>query len=688
MMMNNSIEILAPCGSYDSVEAAVRQGADAVYIGSLQFSARAYAANFDRNQLEKAVRYCHLHGVKVHMAVNTLISDDELPTALKVAEDSYKLGVDAFIIQDLGLADIIKNACPEITLHASTQMGVHTPGAAKLLYSLGFERVVLAREMSRSEIEEVVKSCPVETEVFVHGALCMCMSGQCYLSAVIGSRSGNRGRCAQPCRLPFGVPNGTGHDLSLKDNCIIDELSELCKIGVTSAKIEGRMKRPEYVGAAAAACRHSADKGSADTAEIDRLKAVFSRSGFTSGYYYGKLGREMFGVRSKDDVVSATEKILSEIRTEYKDEIQTNPVNFTLMIFENTPSMLTAECFGHTVCVDGDIPQYARNVALSEDKCRTQLSKTGGTAFKVQTVNVQIGDGLTLPISSLNLMRREVLSQLEELITKVPDRKFIKQNITVPIPHRKQNKTSFRAIFRNCDIPECFKKCELVTVPLFSKISDIKSLVDRGFNIAVEIPRAFFGLENKVREKLSAVREIGITDVYCNNIGAVAAAKEMGFNIHGGFALNIFNTQAVNFYNNIGVNDTELSIELAANQINKIGGNGKIGIIGYGYLPVMITRNCPNKNGNGCKACGGKSYITDRKGNRFTLMCDSGCTELFNCNPLVLSDKQEQFRNIDFITLKFTSESSSECEKVFNDYLNKNKPHGEYTRGLYFRGVE
>ena len=687
-MMNNSIEILAPCGSYDSVEAAVRQGADAVYIGSLQFSARAYAANFDSEQLKKAVRYCHLHGVKVNMAINTLISDEELPEALKAAQEAYKLGVDAFIIQDLGFADIIKKACPEIALHASTQMGVHTPEAAKLLYSLGFERVVLAREMNKSEIEEVVKSCPVETEVFVHGALCMCMSGQCYLSAMIGGRSGNRGRCAQPCRLPFGVAGGTGHDLSLKDNCIIGELSELAEMGVTSAKIEGRMKRPEYVGAAAAACRHAADNGYADVSEIERLRSVFSRSGFTSGYYYGKLGRDMFGTRSKDDVVSATEKILSEIRTEYKNEAQTNPVDFTLMIFENTPAMLTAECSGHTVCVDGEVPQYARNAALSEEKCRTQLSKTGGTAFKVRSVNVQIGSGLTLPVSSLNLMRREALSRLEDAITEIPERKYVPQNIQTVLPVKKQSKPVYRAIFRSCDIPECFKQCELVTVPLFAEIKDIKSLLDRGFNAAVEIPRAIFGLESRVKKKLAAVREIGIKDVYCNNIGAAAIAKKMGFTAHGGFALNVFNTKAVEFYNGIGVDDTELSIELTSKQINKIGGEGKIGIVGYGYLPLMITRNCPNKNGSGCKACGGKSFITDRKGNRFTLMCESGCTELFNCNPLVLSDKQERFWNVDFITLKFTFEDSAECERIFHNYINGSKPKGEYTRGLYFRGVE
>lgn len=688
MDKNKSIEILAPSGSYESLEAAVRQGADAVYIGSLQFSARAYAANFDSEQLKKAVRYCRLHGVKIHMAINTLISDSEMSAALNTAKEAYELGVDAFIIQDLGLAALIKKSCPEIALHASTQMGVHTPGAAKLLYSLGFERVVLAREMNRDEIKEAADSCPIETEVFVHGALCMCMSGQCYLSAMIGGRSGNRGRCAQPCRLPFKVPNGTGHDLSLKDNCIIDELSKLSEMGVTSAKIEGRMKRPEYVGAAAAACRHSADCGHADSAEIEQLRAVFSRSGFTNGYYCGKLGREMFGTRSKDDVVAATENLLSDIRSEYKDEIQNRLVDFTLMIFENTPAMLTAECDEHTVCIDGEIPQFARNVALNEKKCKTQLSKTGGTAFKAHSITIQIGEGLTLPISNINAMRRKALSELEELITSTPKREYIHLKQKPILPHKRIDELRYRAAFRSCNIPECFKECELITVPLFSKDSDIKPLIDRGFTVSVEIPRAFFGMEQQVREKLSAVREMGILDVYCSNIGAVAIAKEMGLVIHGGFALNIFNTEAINFYNNIGLNDTELSFELNANQIAKLGGSCKLGIIGYGYLPLMITRNCPNKNGKGCKSCGGKSFITDRKGNRFTLMCSNGCTELFNCNPLILSDKQECFDNIDFITLKFTSESPEECERIFQDYKSKTKPHGDYTRGLYFRGVE
>lgn len=683
-----NIEILAPCGSYESVEAAVRRGADAVYIGALQFSARAYADNFSTDELEKTIKYCRLHGVKVHIALNTLVSDDEIYTALDIAKTAYALGADAFIVQDLGLAELIRRAMPDAVLHASTQMGVHTPSAARLLYKLGFKRAVLAREMSKEEISEVVNSSDIETEVFVHGALCMCMSGQCYLSAMLGGRSGNRGRCAQPCRLPFSVEGGTGHDLSLKDNCIINELSTLSKLGVTSAKIEGRMKRPEYVAAAVSACVESCEKGAADRESLQRLQAVFSRSGFTDGYYFGRLGREMFGTRSKDDVVAATDKILSEIRTSYKDEVQNNSVKMRLTAEDNSPALLTAECNGYTVRAFGEIAEHARTKPLSVEKAAAQLRKTGGTSFIADNVEVNIGDGLTLPLSSVNAMRRECLARLEKIISAAPEREIIEIEKKSVIPHKTDGSISFRTFFRHCNIPHCFRKCELVFVPLFSKLEDIKSLIGSGFNTAVEIPRALFGLEGKAAEALRKVKEIGVTHAYCGNIGTAALAKDLGFTVHGGFALNIFNSHTAEFYSNLGVEDMELSMELTARQINKIGSDKRLGIVGYGYLPLMLTRNCPNKNGKGCKMCGGKSVITDRKGIKFTLMCGSGYTELLNGTPLVLSDKQEQFRTVDFISLRFTHEPNSECERIFNDYLNREKPSGKCTNGLYFRGVE
>lgn len=686
--LKNNIEILAPCGSYESVEAAVRQGADAVYIGALRFSARAYASNFDESDLKKTIEYCHLHKTAVHLAVNTLVSDEELLQALGVVKKAYELGADAFIVQDLGLAYHIKRICPQAVLHASTQMGVHTPQAARLLYSMGFDRVVLAREMSKDEIEAVVRSCDVETEVFVHGALCMCMSGQCYLSAMLGGRSGNRGRCAQPCRLPFSVVGGTGHDLSLKDNCIIDKISELAEMGVTSAKIEGRMKRPEYVAAAVAACKKAKSTGNADKSDLDRLRAVFSRSGFTDGYYNGKLGKEMFGTRSKEDVVSATNKVLSELRMMYKDEIQSRLVDMKLTLRENVPTELTAVCGDLSVTVKGEVPQTARTVALSEQKAAAQLSKTGGTAFRVQSASINVGDNLTVPISQLNAMRREVLDKLERQITTAEKKITNPTNIFPVLPHRREGKLKYRAHFRNCDIPDIFQKCEFVYVPLFSSVERIDSLIEDGFTVAVEIPRAIFGLEEKVAEALEKIRQVGVLDVYCGNIGTVALAKKLGFTVHGGFALNIFNTSAVNFYEELGLCDTELSCELTANQINSMGGSIERGFVGYGHLPLMITRNCPNKNGKGCSDCKGKSVITDRRGKTFTLMCSSGCTELLNGNALVLSDKQGAFKGADFMSFRFTYESKEECENIFKDYLNRKKPTGEYTGGLYFRGVE
>lgn len=689
-MKSGKIEILAPCGSYESVEAAVRQGADAVYIGALRFSARAYAENFGEEELERAIKYCRLHGVKAYLAVNTVVADDELHQALDTVKKAYIMGADAFIVQDLGLARMIKKACPGAALHASTQAAVHTPQGARMMYSLGFERVVLARELNKNEIADIVKSCPVETEVFVHGALCMCMSGQCYLSAMLGGRSGNRGRCAQPCRLPFAVENGTGHDLSLKDNSIINELPYLESIGVTSAKIEGRMKRPEYTAAAVSACRQARDEGFADAESLERLRAVFSRSGFTDGYFNGRLGREMFGTRSKEDVVSADSGTLAKLRLLYKDEVRTNSVSMKLTLRSGSPAELKAKCGDFEVTVHGDVPQTARTVPLSAERASSQLAKTGGTAFEAACVQIDLDEGkdLTLPTSSLNSMRREALSLIEQHLTSADNREAYEIEQTRKAPRRAAGEIEYRAHFKNCDIADCFKKCGLVYVPLDSEPERIKSLMQRGFNVGVEVPRAFFGMEERVEHKLRQAVSVGVKHAYCGNIGAAALALKLGFDVHGGFALNIFNSESVSAYEDIGLCDTELSIELTAAKMNDISSEIPLGAVGYGFLPLMITRNCPNKTCGGCKTCGGRSFITDRKGKRFGLMCTSGCTELLNCSALKLADKQDKFKSVDFLSLRFTTETADEQEQIFREYLNRSKPSGEYTRGLYFRGVE
>lgn len=328
--MNKSLnpEILAPAGSMESLTAAVRCGADAVYIGAKRYSARASAQNFDKQELEKAVYYCHARGVKVYLALNTLLTDDEMDDAAETVKEACSLPVDAVIVQDIGLASFIRSACPSLRLHGSTQMSIHTPQGAKELYRQGFSRVVLARELSKEEIAEIAESCPIELEVFVHGALCMSVSGQCYFSSLLGGRSGNRGQCAQPCRLPFSVQGGTGHDLSLKDLSLLHHLGGLRGLGVHSFKIEGRMKRPEYVAASVAAAKKAVSLGFLPYEDSKLLEQVFSRSGFTDGYYGEQLGRKMFGTRTKEDVAGAQPALLSQIRAQYKDEKQRIPVSF------------------------------------------------------------------------------------------------------------------------------------------------------------------------------------------------------------------------------------------------------------------------------------------------------------------------------------------------------------------------
>lgn len=410
--MNKSLnpEILAPAGSMESLTAAVRCGADAVYIGAKRYSARASAQNFDKQELEKAVYYCHARGVKVYLALNTLLTDDEMDDAAETVKEACSLPVDAVIVQDIGLASFIRSACPSLRLHGSTQMSIHTPQGAKELYRQGFSRVVLARELSKEEIAEIAESCPIELEVFVHGALCMSVSGQCYFSSLLGGRSGNRGQCAQPCRLPFSVQGGTGHDLSLKDLSLLHHLGELRGLGVHSFKIEGRMKRPEYVAASVAAAKKAVSLGFLPYEDSKLLEQVFSRSGFTDGYYGEQLGRKMFGTRTKEDVAGAQPALLSQIRAQYKDEKQRIPVSFALQIKEGRPARLTArDLESHEACAEGALPQAALNAPLDASKCVVQLEKTGGTPFVCRDVRCDIDEGLSLPLSQINGMRREAL---------------------------------------------------------------------------------------------------------------------------------------------------------------------------------------------------------------------------------------------------------------------------------------
>ncbi len=688
--MNKKLEILAPAGSIESIYPAVRMGADAVYLVAWKLSARTAAQNFSREDLKQAVEYCHARGVKVYLACNTLMHDEELAEAMGIIKYACSIPVDALIMQDLGLISLVREAAPKMRLHASTQMSVHTVEGVKLLEKMGFQRVVLSRELSKAEIQEIAEHTNAELEIFVHGALCMSVSGQCYFSAMLGSRSGNRGSCAQPCRLPFAAEGGNGHDLSLKDNSIISHLRELEEMGVTSAKIEGRMKRPEYVAVSVKACRESLDTGKVDGDIADKLQAVFSRSGFTDGYFTGQRGREMFGIRSKENVTSATDKILTEIRTMYKDEQPLVPVQMKFMMKEGeSVRFAVSDGDGNSASVKGAVPEKALKVALTEEKAKNNLTKTGGTPYFENSFSADIGEGLTVPMSELNRLRRTALEELTEKRVKRVPVTFSEAVFPKTETRRKKSPKYFRGRFVNSDIPDSFLDSELIYVPMNLRDEEYNALMDRGFAVAVEIPRGMFGMEKRIYERLKHIQGLGINEVLASNLGAVEMAKQLDMDIHGGFGLNITNTASVEWAEKMGLLDIEVSIELTLEQIAKLGGKIPLGIVSYGLLPLMLTRNNPAENdGNSFASCKTISFLRDRKGIAFPMQSYGACTEILNSVPVILSDRKHEIKGIDFEVFRFSVENSVEMGEKSLLFDRKLSSKGGFTRGLYYRGVE
>ncbi len=682
------IEILAPAGGFDSVIAAVRSGADAVYVGEKRFSARASAKNFDDEELRQAVAYCHVHGVKVYVTLNTLVFDEEFEELAAAIRAAAKADADALIVQNMGVARLAREIVPEMPLHASTQMSVHTVSGVRALYETGFKRVVLSREMSRDEIKKAAQ-IPVELEVFVHGALCMSVSGQCYFSAMLGSRSGNRGACAQTCRLPFSVNNSKGgHALSLKDNSLISYLNELEEIGVASAKIEGRMKRPEYVSAAVRACVEQRDFGFVTDETSENLNAVFSRSGFTDGYYKGKTGKSMFGTRTRGDVVSADEKLLGRIRQGFKDDIQNISVSGSFSAEIGEKAALTLSDGVHTVRAETEIKaERAQKIPLSEEKCCAQLCKTGGTAYRVDQLEISLGEELSLPLSALNNLRRDALEQLDSLRAVVNNYKINGFEIKPVTPYG-QKKSALRARVPKTKIGAGFKGCELVFVPLFSDVRELERLLSEGYSVGVEVPRGMFGREEQIDRQLERAKAAGITHALCHNIGALYQAKCLGFELHGGFGLNICNTFDLLWAEEYGLSDVELSFELTFERINRLGGKIGRGVLSYGYLPLMLCRNCPAKSvGLDCKSCKNQSKMTDRKGKRFFLRCDGNCTEVLNCVPLFIAGEEISKLSTSFNILRFTVENYVENVEKVKEINDFSMLKDNFTRGLYRRGV-
>ena len=676
--MNNA-EILAPAGSPESLRAAVLCGADAVYLGVRELNARRSAVNFEIDNLKETVDFCHSRGVRVYLTLNTLIGDGEIETARKIIECSYADGVDALILQDFAAVSLVKAVAPDMPMHASTQMSVQTLDGINALAQAGFSRAVLPRELSKKEIEYLCKNSPIELELFVHGALCMCVSGQCYLSAMLGSRSGSRGSCAQPCRLPFSATADGSCDLSLKDLSLTDEINELAEMGIASFKIEGRMKRPEYVAAAVTACRQAYDGGKVDAHLAENLKSVFSRTGFTDGYYRDKLGKEMFGTRRKEDVVSAA-PVLTELSKLYEKEKPSFGVDFSFTAENEKPAKIKAVCGEYEAEIESDfIVRPALNKPLDSDSAKEQLSKTGGTQYYIKNIECKIDGGVNVPVSVLNRLRRDALDALTQKIIALPERKV--QPFSYEIKKHKAAKPEIICRFKDeAQIPENLDGVSEIILP----INSIKTRLDA----SAEIPRGIFGNGEKILAALTGLKEKGVRNAWAGTLDGMVLGKKVGMEISAGLGSNIFNSFAVSFYEDFGVKKALLSAEMTLNQAAHLGGTLPRGLFAYGRVPLMLTRNCPVKNKKSCAECRQQSSLTDRKSMSFPVSCSWGCSELLNSKPVYMADRLDEIRNADFLLLYFTTESRDEAQKIINAYRTGAKPTGEFTRGLLYRGVE
>lgn len=678
------VEILSPAGDFESVVAATRSGANAVYLGYGNFNARRNAENFNAETLKSTIEYCHIRGVKVYLTLNTLVFDAEIDSALSVALCAAKCGVDAFIVQDLGLARVLKNALPEIALHASTQLSVHSESALFTLKNMGFKRVVVAREMDKYSLERICKTAKeldLEIEAFVHGALCMCLSGQCFLSSMLGSRSGNRGLCAQPCRLAFSVENGTGHDLSLKDLSLVGHIPEMIEMGVSSLKIEGRMKRPEYVAITTAVCKMTANGERVPEEYFEMLNKIFSRDGFTDGYFENKLGKEMFGVR-QDDAGKLTKEVVNKIHNIYRNELQAIPVSANLSVLENEESTLCLSDEEFEATIKGEIPQVAKTLPITEEFARSQIEKMGGTPYYLKDFTLKTNGNITLTAGELKNLRRKAIELLNSLRAKVKPITF--NEYKSGDAEYFENPVSYFARFRDVSqIPKNLQNIKAIILPLENGAAAYKS----NLPLYADIPRGFLNKEDEVLSLLKKAKENNIAGAFCGNIAAIELCKKAGVTPVADFGLNICNNESLNQISDFGIKEAVLSFENPIANINKLSNkNIKKGIICYGKVPLMLTRNCPNKNGNGCQNCNKNAKITDRLGIEFPLVCRFGFTELYNSRPLYLLDRINEF-NIDFALFYFTDETKSEIEEILTNSNGNYSLPNEYTRGLYYRTI-
>ena len=693
------IELLSPAGSPEAVIAAVQNGADAIYMGLGNFNARRGAKNFTDEEFERSMRYCRIRGCKVYVTLNTLVNDREIAQAVESARLASQLGADGIIIQDLGLAYAIRQALPDIPLHASTQMSIHNLAGVEAAAEMGMTRAVLARELSLEQIKFITQHASIETEVFVHGALCFCQSGQCYMSALIGRRSGNRGMCAQACRMQYRLGGRMDdYPMSLKDNCLVDRLRELEDAGVACLKIEGRMKRPEYTAIVTKIYSKALKEHRQPSAEeMETLEKAFSRQGFTQGYFNGDK-KDMFGRREEPD--KDTEKLFTLARKGYSEgELRRVPVHFYTVAEKGMPVKAIAfDNDGNRAAAMGGVPEKARGQGLTATYITEQMFKTGGTPYNCVENRAQADPGLYLPASEINDLRRRLVSELSEQRAKPPIRRVGK------LPEKPKGKLPtgdpamiFQVLTEEQLSPELAAlKPQYLYVPLTlmtEKLDLLRPFAEQGTIPVAVLPRVIADNEAAaVYDMLSRMFDQGVNEALVGNLGHAMLAKKAGMKLRGDFGLNTFNALSMEVIRQAGFISATASFELRLSQIRDMIKPLDTELIIYGRIPLMVSDQCIIRHSAGRCNCQTPGQMADRMGSVFPVVKEFGCRNvIYNAHKLYLADKAEDVYAAGAwgLRMMFTTEGMRECVEVAKGYmgLSDYKPN-VLTRGLYYRGVD
>ena len=692
------LELLAPAGSMEALRAAVQNGANAVYLGCGQFNARQSAKNFTPETLAEAVKYCHVRGVAVHLTLNTLVSDKETNDVITLIRQAAQCGVDAFIVQDLGVVRLCREIAPSVPVHGSTQMTIHSLPGVRMCAAWGFTRVVLSRELSREEIRYICANSPIEIEVFGHGALCMGYSGQCYLSAAIGGRSGNRGRCAQPCRQSYGYDRWQNrYPLSLKDNCLVHYVKELEAMGVASLKLEGRMKRPEYVAAVTQVYRQAIDTGNVTRSMEKQLMEAFNRQGFTDGYYKGDIGSHMFGIREERN---ENQPWMKDIRQSYETaENGLVPVVFQMSVHPEGSHISVTDPDGRVVTLNGPQPEAARTVMLTREDLVARLSKTGGTPYRCLNAIVDVYPGLILPASAINAMRRDVLNlltaqrarhQIPALHApgKLPKYSGSKSHPQLTIQVTSKEQITGRVL-------KMAPAMLYVPVHVLAEDPEFTLQLTQKVPVCAVTPRIVHDGEwDALKSSLLSIRQLGVQDVLVGNLALLILVKECQMQARGDFGLNLYNSGAMHVARALGMASACLSFEMTLPQIRDVSKAVPSEMLVYGRMPLMLTENCLIRGKTGQCSCHlGPAKLTDKTGAEFPIIRDGNTCRsvLLNGKKLNLLDRQNDLSRLGLwaTRLYFTTENAKEVDRVLAGVLNPMPfDPGASTRGLYLRGVE